>query len=171
MAVAAEGESGSTMLVPTKRKKSALPNQPDMNPKRRLIQFVGRDGGEARVALHREPRHCTRIISRPKRAFQHDRTKLTGLNVVSAGFSRVRTDAVSTAAPVQRATLLLRRSKPSQVQHSQWTPSQPPSSVHECTGRDVRRSVREGCRWQKRSCVHGHGRLTALRATRQVRLS
>ena len=66
-----EGESGSTMLVFTKKKKSALPNQPDMNQKRRLIQR-----GEARVELHREHLNWTRIISSPKIAFQQDRIVL-----------------------------------------------------------------------------------------------
>ena len=139
MTVMVEGESGSTMLVPTKKKKSALPNQPDMNPKRRLIQLVGRDGGEARFALHREPLNWTRIISSPKIAFQQDRKKLTGLNAESAGFRRVRTEAVSTPAPVQRATNLLRRSKPSHVQQNHCTASQP-LSVHVCMRHVVRRA-------------------------------
>ena len=114
MAVTAEVESGSIMFVPTKMKKSALPNQPDMNPKRRLIQFV----------------HLiwTKIMSRPNIAFQPDRTKLSGLNAVSAGFRRVRMDEISTPMPVPRAVNLLTRSKPSHVQHSQFAPS-----AHECS--------------------------------------
>ena len=48
----------------------------------------------------------------PKRAFHAHRTRISGSNPTFPGFRKVRTDAVSTPAPVPRAMVRLSRSTP-----------------------------------------------------------